>query len=153
MGSRIAGAEDARQHQAGVARSELPGIGLALLGGQLGTLLQGRGHASRVHQQVVLGQEAGEQHAVPLHIGDLLDQQREPGLAMIIAKLLGARAQGGAQAALLVGHGRKRVVAIDSQRSDSSCGGALGLIAGIFDAIFERAAQVRCERCHGMSLR
>ena len=50
--------------------------------GQFLALLQGDRHAVRVHEQVVLGQEPGEQHPVPVFVGEFLGE---------LVDLLGAR--------------------------------------------------------------
>ena len=86
----------------GVAGGEDPGVALALLGGELARPRRVEtGAPDGMDQQVVLGEEAGEQHAVPLLVGDLLDQQRRAVGADAATEGLGPLAQGGAQVALL----------------------------------------------------
>ncbi|HOF31407.1 MAG TPA: hypothetical protein PK441_11210, partial [Burkholderiaceae bacterium] len=70
---RRAGLEHLRQHAGGQRAGQLPAAFGAFVGGQLVALFQGDGHAV-VHQQVVVGQKAGEQHAVPVLVGHLLGE-------------------------------------------------------------------------------
>ena len=98
---RVVGPEDTGQHLAGVASCQRPGIRLALLGRQLLTLRDRYRHAERVYQEPVLGQEAGEQHPVPLLIGDLLDEGLQPVAHDAVSELTRARAQRVAQPALV----------------------------------------------------
>ena len=72
----VVGPEDAGQHRRGIAGGEDPGVALALLGGQLPDVGERDRRALGVEQQAVLGEEPGEQHPVPLLVGDLLDQER-----------------------------------------------------------------------------
>ena len=55
----------------------------AFVGGQFLALFQRDRHAV-IHQQPVLGQEAGEQHAMPVLIGDFLHQVRHGLLATTV---------------------------------------------------------------------
>ena len=73
---RIVEPEDPRQHLRGEAGRHRPRIGLPELGGELLALRQrDRRPVLGMDEQVVLGQEPGEQHPVPLLIGALPDQQ------------------------------------------------------------------------------
>ena len=106
----------------GVAGGQVPGVGRAFLGGQLGALVQRDRHARRVHQQVVLGQEAGEEHAVPLLVGDLLDQPLFAGLDAAqldgqAAQLRGLGAQGAAQQTLFFVHAGKGFARVTARLS------------------------------------
>ena len=71
---RIVLLKEAGQHGAGVTGRHFPAVGSPLFCCQILALCQGHGHTRRVHEQTVLGQDAGKEHAVPLLVGDLLDQ-------------------------------------------------------------------------------
>ena len=74
--ARIVEPEDARQDLGGEPGRHRPAVGLAQLGGQLLALGQrDRRPVLRVEQQVVLGQEPGEQQPVPLLVRALGDEQ------------------------------------------------------------------------------
>lgn len=70
---RVVGPEDAGQHGGGIPRREHPLILLPLLGGELGDL----GHLDRgpagMDEELVLGEEPGEQHPVPLLVSNFFD--------------------------------------------------------------------------------
>ena len=77
--TRLAGSSARKmpgQHGRGIAGGEDPGVALPLLGGELTDLGERDRGALGMEEQVVLGEEAGEEHAVPLLVGDLLDEQR-----------------------------------------------------------------------------
>ena len=89
------------QHGGGVPGGEDPGVALPLLGGELPDLGDRDRGALRVEQQVVLGEEPGEQHPVPLLVRDLLDEPVDAQGADAAAEGLGPLAQGRPQAAQL----------------------------------------------------
>ena len=67
----VGGAENAREHRFRERRRERPGVG-ALLTRQIFALLhRDRDAGGGLHEQVVLGEEAGEHHAVPVLVRDL----------------------------------------------------------------------------------
>jgi len=138
----IVGAEDAGKHGAGVARGQRPGVLGALIGGEFGALFQRHGDAERpVYQQAILGQEAREEHAVPLRVGDFLDQRRHArGYIVMAAELARPRAQAVAQTP--VGE-RQRVERslIDGEGVEGGAGRVFGLAARLGDGAFERLAQ------------
>lgn len=65
--------EDLWQHTGGEPGGQLPAIGGAFLGSQLLAFLQSNCHTV-IHQQIVLGQKAGKEHAVPVFVGNLFNQ-------------------------------------------------------------------------------
>ena len=70
-------AKDLRQHAGGKPGGQFPTVGRAFIGSEVFTLFEGDRHRIvrvGIHQQIVLGQEAGKQHAVPVLVGDLFDQ-------------------------------------------------------------------------------
>ena len=95
-----------------------------------------------MHQQVVLGQEAGEQHPVPLLVGDLVGQEGQRVGFRVIAQLAGHRAQAAAQLALRLVHGRERLGAGDGQRGQRGARRLLRGPAGGDDGVFEGFAEV-----------
>ena len=65
--------EDLWQHAGGEPGRKLPSVGRTFIGGEVFTLFEGDGHGVirvGIHQQIVLGQEAGKQHSVPVLVGD-----------------------------------------------------------------------------------
>ncbi len=90
----VIGPEDLRQHPAGVSGRQDVAVGCPLRGCQLLALLEADRHAVGVHQQVVLGQEPGEEHPVPVLVGELLGQVLD-GLSLIgrldVTRLLAPR--------------------------------------------------------------
>lgn len=144
----VVGGKETGQHQADVARGQFPPVGRTFFGRQLAAVGQRHGNAVGVHEQAVFGQEAGKQHAVPLLIGNLVDQGvHAVGLAAL-AQLAGAGAQSAAQAALGLGHGREGFVAAHGQRRQRG-GGRLRQRARGDHGAFKLAAQVGGEGWHG----
>ena len=77
-GHRVVRPEHLRQHPLGETRSQGPAIHSLALGKFL-ALVERDGHCQlRLDQQVVLRQETGEQHGVPLFVGALLRQVIDP---------------------------------------------------------------------------
>ncbi len=103
-----------------------------------------------MHQQAVLGQEAGEQHAVPLLVGDLVEEQGDAGRLVAPAQLPRLGAQPAAQAALGLGHGREGRVARHGQGDQTGARGRLSRVARGDDGAFEVGAEVGGEGCHGV---
>ena len=66
--------KDLGQHPTGVTSRQNEPVGSAFRRGQLLAFGQRDRHAVRVHQQVILRQEAGEQHAVPVLVGKFLGE-------------------------------------------------------------------------------
>jgi hypothetical protein len=96
---RAVGAEDVGQHARGVVAGDFP---FAACGGieALGVFLaigQADRVAVRVHQQIALGQEAREEHAVPVFVGDLGDEVVD-GLRVVGAQQIAECAAMGTQA-------------------------------------------------------
>lgn len=144
----IVGEEDAGQHKGGITGSQFPGAGRAFLQSQLGAILQRDGHAVRVQEQVVLGQEAGEQHAVPLLVGDLLDQLWNAFGLAAAAELSGLGAEGAAEHLRLLAHRREGLRALDRKGDQGSLRRGFGRVAGGDDGAFEEAAIFGCEWRH-----
>ena len=72
----VVGAENLRQHPAGITRRKdeaVRGRWVSILG-QFFALFQADGHAVRVHEQMILGQEPGEEHPMPILVGEFLGQ-------------------------------------------------------------------------------
>ncbi len=144
----VPGAKDARQHGRGVAGGHRPQVlgSLLLKGpfllGQLGALGQGHGHARRVHQQVVLGQEAGKEHTVPLLVGDLLHQQGQARAHVALAQLARPRPQRPAQRPLRLAQAVEGLVALDGQGGQGGAGGGFGLGPGPDDGFLEGGANL-----------
>ena len=136
--------EDLRQHAGGEAGSQFPAVGRAFTGGEVFTLSEGDCHRIIrvwIHQQVVLGQEAGKQHTVPVLVGDLFDQAvdlLDLGLGMAhVAQLPSVNPETAAQLPVLsaqVGKGRCFANTELFQRSTS---GVLGDVTRIPDGTLE----------------
>ena len=119
-------------------------------------LFDGDGHAV-VHQQVVVGQKAREQHAVPVLVGHLLHQVLHLLLAIGrvgalrvtgVTELLAVGAQAVAQRLLGIAQERFGLVVADAQLIHGRVRSSLGHRAGRFDGLFQRAAQVFVECLH-----
>ena len=150
---RMVGAENLRQHAPAEARGERPLV-RALVFGQLLALGERDGDAQfGLEQQAVLGEEASEQHAVPLLAGALLDQPVDglPARARIaaVAELAGVDAQLAAQRALLRGHVRVGLALVDGQPFQRRARPALGNLAGVPGGPFEQASELGRKGVHG----
>ena len=145
--------EDLRQHLAGKTGSQIPRIDRTLrqvgVGGQLGALGQrdrnGR-HRVRVHEQVAFGQPARKEHAVPVLVGDLLDEQvdrlRFGRRVTAVAQLAAVAAQPPAQPTLALAQVRKRRRPLDAQLFQQAARCPLGDVARSLDGALKVAAQV-----------
>ena len=136
-----------------VAGSQAPGVRLAFFRGQLGAFGQRHADAGRVHEQAVLRQETGEQHAVPLLVGHFLDQRLEAIGLDAAAKLAGTGAQRVAQAPRLGGHRGEWLVAFDRQRIQCRARAGLGRRARLDDRPFEPGSQFTCQSGHNQPFR
>ena len=138
--------KEAGQHGCGVAGGQVPGIGGALLRGQFRTVLQGDGHACfGMDEEVVFGQEAGEQHPVPLLIGDLLHQQVPAHTDAALpdetaAEKGGPGPQRHPQPALLLAHRGIGLGLLHGQGDQDRCGCVLCDPAGADDGSFQLSA-------------
>ena len=128
---RIVRVEDLRQHARGQIAGQLEGVARAALplGGQLGAVLQRDRHAV-VEQEAVFGQEAREEHAVPVLVGGF-GRQCDDRLGVVvfvqrIAERAAVRAQAAAQRALFVGEMRPRPGRADGERLERLGGGGFG---------------------------
>jgi hypothetical protein len=110
-------------------------------------LLQRHRHATRVHQQVGLGEEPGEEHPMPVLIGALSDEADE---AVVVAQLPASGAKLAAQIALRLALRLQRTFLRDRQPGNGRGGPGLGDVAGLNDGPFEEVAQLRLQRCHEM---
>jgi hypothetical protein len=97
-------------------------------------------------QQAVLGQEAGEEHPVPLLIGDLLDQERYSCSNTVIpsfpAELPGAGAQSTPQDPRRLIHPGVRLPLLDRQRPERNAGGGFRLAPRGNHGVLELAALI-----------
>ena len=75
-------------------------VPLPFLGGQGGDLGHRDRGAARMEEQVVLGEEPGEEHPVPLLVRDLLDEAVDPERQDAAAERAAAGTEGGAQVAV-----------------------------------------------------
>ena len=139
--------EDLRQHAGRKPGGQLPAVGRAFIGGQVFTLFEGDGHGTvrvRIHQQVVLGQEAGKEHAVPVLVGHLFDETVH-GLFFPavegVSELAAVNAQSLAQTALI---GRKMGIGFCLPYSELPKGSPRRFFrraAGLLDCFFQAVPQ------------
>jgi len=160
-------AENLGQHAGGIAAGEFPAIGGAFVLGEFVAVGQGDGHAVRVHEEVVLRQEAGEEHAVPVLVGDFPDQVADildarsaltPGPSPAcgrgeksVTQLAAVQAQAATQFGLVRGevYGCLRLTHAQVLQGRTCCG--FGDVAGRLDGGFQAATQGLAERMHGHS--
>jgi len=92
-----------------------------------------------VHQQIVLGQEAREEHAVPLRVGGLLDEGNHARSHVVaVAELSRPRAQAVAQAAVVERLGGERVAPVHGEGVEGGARGILGRLARLDDGVLQR---------------
>ena len=144
---RVVRPEHLRQHALGEARGQRPLVGVLLLR-QFRAFGQGDRDAQfRLDQQVVLGQEAGEQHAVRVLKGALvyhvIDRLRSRIGAEPVAELPGVGAQPQAQGALRAVHVLVGLGFGNGERLQRRPGAGLGDVARLHDGALQPPAQVR----------
>ena len=148
----VVGPEDAGQHRRGVPGGEDPGVALALLGRELPDVGDRDRRALGVEQQVVLGEEPGEQHPVPLLVRDLLDEQWDAQRPDPAAQGLGALAERGAQAAQLGRQAGRGLGVLDAETGEGGSGRRLGqrprTRSGAGDRLVEVATELGGEGRH-----
>ena len=149
---RMIRSEHLRQHLVCEARGERPLVN-AFLSGQFFALLHGDGDFHRrFYEQIVLGEKAGEQHAVPVLIGTLVHEMIDPITARTrigtITKLAGMCAQLLAQPALGRRHVRIRLVVVHGERLQRNAGAALSYISGLDDRALELSAKLSGKCLH-----
>ena len=122
-----------------------------MLRGQLTALVEGDGDAQLgMDQQVVLDEELGEQHPVPLLVGAFFGEAAERSFSSeAIVKLPGLGPQGIAELALLRRHGRVRLVGGNGQGSQRRTRRLLGSLAGGEDLPLKLGAEGGVEGWHG----
>ncbi|WP_156427605.1 hypothetical protein [Thiohalocapsa sp. ML1] len=104
-----------------------------------------------MHQEPVLGEEAGEEHAVPVLVGGLVDEALDvlaPVRATLVAELAAVGAQAPAQRALGLREVPRRVRLADAEMHQGRAGGGLRGVAGGDDDVLELAAQGFCQCVH-----
>ena len=143
---RMVRSEYLRQQAVGEARGERPLVDAFLLG-QLFAFVQGNGNAHlRLDEQVILGEKAGEQHAVPVLEGALMHQpvDRLTSRARIeaITELAGMRAQPPAQGALLRAHVPVGLVVTHGKRLQGVARAGFRHVPGFDDRALEPLSQV-----------
>ena len=150
---RIVGPEDLREQPGGVAHGEGGAVGRLLHAEdfRVVAVLQRDGRAIGHHQEVVLGEEAGEEELVPMLVGAF--EHEAAGLlrfvgSQMVAKLSAAGAEGDAVLFLVFGQMRRDFRLADAEPGDGRCRAFLGELAGGDDDAFEPAAEVGMEGWH-----
>jgi len=100
---------------------------------------------------MVLGQAAGEEHAVPVFIGARADQMRHGAAGERVAKLAAAGAQMGAQLALLLVHVIVGFGLVHGQRFQRDPGTLFGDLARLDHGVFQLSALFRSNGWHGVA--
>ncbi len=150
---RVVAAKDAGQDLGCEAAGEVEAVAGPQLGGQLAALLQGDGDCAvllvRV-EQVVLGQEAGEEQPVPVLVGgglrQVVDGLGAGALVHPVAQGAPAGAQPVAEQALVHRHVAAVFVLVDGEVLQGGAGGGLGRLAGLLGDAGEEVALVSGER-------
>ncbi len=149
----VVGAKNLGQHPASVAGREDEPVRRPFGLGQLVALRETDRHAVGVHQQVVFGQEPGEQHAVPVFVGQFLGQLVDTlGLLRVVAhvaRLAAAGAEPGPQLPVGGGKMRERLGGVDRPFLECGPGRGFGHVAGRDAGVFELSAKVRGQCGHG----
>jgi hypothetical protein len=104
-----------------------------------------------VHQQVVLRQEAGEEHPVPVLVGNLAGEADRLLLATIfevIAQLPSSCSKSLPQLSLFVSQIVRSSSLTDTQLVQGDVDAGLGHLSCLFDGGFELAAEVGVEGVH-----
>ena len=145
--------EHLRQHAGGQLAGQLPlRLGAELLALQHGlfvvdqvlAVLQRHRGAQLPHEQPVLGQEAGEQHAVPVFVGHFPHQVLQSMgvvLGLHVAQRPAMGAQAAAQGLEVVTQVVRRLRLAHGQLPQRGQRGLLGYVAGELDGVLELAAQ------------
>ncbi len=144
-------AENLGQHAGGVTTGQFPTVGGAFVLGELITVCKGDRHTIRMHEEVVVRQVAGEQHAVPVLVGHFPDQMADvlPLTAMFdVTQLTTMQAQAAAQFALFFSEMNGCSWLADAQVFQGSAGGGFGDVSGRLDGGFQTAAQGFAKRSH-----
>jgi hypothetical protein len=147
--------EDARQHARGGAARVAPGI-LAAFAREIFALgHRDRDPRLRLDQELVLGQEAGEEHSVPVLVGHLVGEALDflnviRGIAPI-AELATVRAEPLPKMLLVCRHSRVRPRAVDRERLERPAGAGLGHAAGVLYGAFELLPKIARENRHAAS--
>ena len=98
-----------------------------------------------MHEEVVLGEEAGEEHSVPLLVGALDDEGTEARFEASTPELAGFRPEPVAVPALVGGEARIWFLLTHREGLDRGLGGTLrGVAGGYYDIL-----QVPAEGCNG----
>ena len=146
------------QHPRGVPGGELPRLDPGSPGSSsrnAAHLVQGDGDAVGVDEQVVLGEEPGEEHPVPVLVGALGDEVVEllPVVAAErVAQLAAPGAEGDAQLSLIHREGPGRLGGVDSECPEGLLGPLLGDAPGLEDDGAETVAKVGMETRHAHSV-
>ena len=143
---RMVRSEHLRQQAVGEARGERPLVD-TLLAGQLLAFVQGDGNPHlRFDEQIVLGEKAREQHAVPILVGALVHQEagRLTSRARIeaITELAGMDSEPPSQGALRRAHVSVGLVVMHGESLQGDVRGGLGHVPGFGDRPFELPSQV-----------
>src|SRR5450759_136466 len=102
-----------------------------------------------MEEKVVLGEEAGEEHPVPLLVGDLLHEQRDAERPHAATERLGSLAECRAETAELGRETGGSLGVLGTEASQGRLGRRLGETAGRDDRLLEIAAKFGDEGRHG----
>ena len=135
-----------RQHVGGETSGQFPAIGCAFLGGEVFAFFEGDCYGIirvGIHQQIILRQEAGEQHPMPVLVGDLFHQKARGLFAIrlaVIAQLPAVGPQATAQVAGLFGQVRIGGGFVCANLSQRRPGGGFGHVTCFPDGAFQAAS-------------
>ena len=150
---RVVRPEDLRKHALGATRSERPHILAGFLGQLLG-FAQAHCHPTLwFDQEFVLGQEAGEQHPVPVFVRALRDKVLDAELSsrlLLVAKLAGPRAELVARLLVFRRHVLVETRLVHGQRFEGGTRAGFGHVARLDDHALELASQITRQRRHSL---
>jgi len=129
--------------------AQFPAIGEAFVPSEFIATAERCGHAIRVREQRVFRPDAGDDHAVPVLVGDFPDQGAD---ALFVASVLHvahlAAVQAAARLSLFRGEVCGRLRLTHTQMHQGGAGGSFGYVAGRLDGAFQTVRQGLAEGNH-----
>ena len=150
---RIVPVEDPGQHLLGASSGELPRV-QSLVAGELPAIVQRDvGTGLGFDEEPVLGEKTGEEHPVPVLVGDFVGESRDllgAGFPVVaVAELAGAAAEAVTEGPLGLCRGVEGAAKVDREGFQRLAGARFGGAAGLLDGAGEPGAEVGGEGGHG----
>jgi hypothetical protein len=152
----VVGAKHLRQHAAGVPGRQDEAVCRRRIGTrrQFVAFRQADRHAIRVHQQMILGQEPGEQHSMPIFVSEFLRELVDRLRLVVvpqISRLLPPRPQLIPQVFFPGSEMRKRFRRFDGPLLQRRTGGLFRLLARSDTDVFELSSQIGSKSWHRLN--